>query len=82
MVEQTPGITRLLDRLDARDLVGRIRCQEDRRLVRAHITSEGLALLKRLDGPLRKADREALKMLTDKEQTELVRLLEVILAVN
>ncbi len=80
MIERTPGITRLLDRLEARDLVERIRCEEDRRLVRVHITSEGLALLERLEGPLGKADHDALKMLTDDEQVELVRLLEVILA--
>ncbi len=79
MVERTPGITRLIDRLEAKGLVDRTRCEEDRRLVWASITPQGLDLLKRLDGPIDKADDEALRMLTVDEQDELVRLLEIIL---
>ena len=79
MIEQTPGITRLLDRLEARGLVERIRCDEDRRLVRAHITADGLDLLQRMDAPLKQANQEALRMLSEDEKTELVRVLEVIL---
>ena len=31
MIEQTPGVTRLLDRLEAKELVRRQRCPKDRR---------------------------------------------------
>lgn len=79
MIERTPGITRLLDRLEAKGLVERIRCEEDRRLVRASITSQGLDTLKRLDGPVGDADGRALGMLSENQRSELVRLLEVIL---
>ncbi|MFP5247340.1 MAG: MarR family winged helix-turn-helix transcriptional regulator, partial [Thermoanaerobaculia bacterium] len=47
MVEQTPGITRLIDRLETKQLVGRERCPTDRRQVFCRITKEGLALLAR-----------------------------------
>ena len=82
MVEQTPGITRLLDRLEAKGLVERTRCDEDRRLVRAAITADGLAMLDRLDGPLEAADRAALQMLSDADMDELIRLLELVLSGN
>ena len=39
MIEQTPGTTRLLDRLEEKGLVERERCQEDRRQVLCAIRS-------------------------------------------
>ncbi len=41
MIEQAPGITRLLDRLEAKSLVRRERCKEDRRQVHCWITAAG-----------------------------------------
>src|SRR5918998_6288391 len=52
MIEQTPGITRLIDRLEAKRLVSRERCLTDRRQVFCRITAEGLTLLAALDRPL------------------------------
>ncbi len=52
MMEQTPGITRLLDRLEAKGLVVRVRCREDRRQVHCSVTEAGLALLAGLDEPV------------------------------
>src|SRR5438445_6730714 len=49
MIEQTPGITRLIDRLEAKKLVLRERCAADRRQVFCRITPAGLDLLTRLD---------------------------------
>ena len=51
MIEEAPGITRLLDRLEAKGLVTRARCLKDRRQVHCRITPEGLDLLKLLDAP-------------------------------
>ena len=34
MLKRVPDVTRLLDRLEARDLIKRWRCEEDRRVVR------------------------------------------------
>ncbi|MET0556400.1 MAG: MarR family transcriptional regulator [Vicinamibacteria bacterium] len=64
MVEHAPGITRLLDRLEAKGLVARRRCPEDRRQVLCRITPEGLGLLARLDGPMARADADCLGMLS------------------
>jgi DNA-binding MarR family transcriptional regulator len=79
MVEQTPGITRLIDRLEAKGLVHRERCPEDRRLVRCHITRGGLQLLKKLDAPVEEIDKEGLGMLSKTDQRQLVKLLERII---
>src|SRR5215467_11060808 len=49
MIEQTPGITRLLDRLENKRLVRRERCPSDRRQVLCWITDPGLKLLGELD---------------------------------
>jgi DNA-binding MarR family transcriptional regulator len=55
MIEQTPGITRLIDRLEEKKLVNRERCHEDRRRVWCRITTAGLDLLARLDEPVRES---------------------------
>lgn len=60
MVEQTPGITRLLDRLEAKSLVRRERCPRDRRQVLCQISDLGLSLLASLDEPLLEAVEAAL----------------------
>src|SRR5437868_9862820 len=49
MIEQTPGVTRLLDRMEAKELVRRQRCPKDRRQHLCWITAKGLAILERLD---------------------------------
>ena len=57
MIEQAPGITRLLDRLETKRLVSRERCPEDRRQVTCRITEKGLALLSRMDEAVNATDR-------------------------
>jgi DNA-binding MarR family transcriptional regulator len=76
MVEQTPGVTRLLDRLEAKGLIARARCRKDRRQVLCRITPEGLVLLGRVDGPVRQANERALDALPSGAQRQLIRLLE------
>jgi DNA-binding MarR family transcriptional regulator len=63
MVEQAPGTTRLLDRLEAKGLARRRRCPHDRRQVLCFITPQGLALLAGLDGPVLAADQAFFKPL-------------------
>ncbi len=58
LMERNPGITRLLERLEQKRLVRRARGATDRRLVRCHITPEGLALLAELDGPIARANEQ------------------------
>lgn len=76
MIEQTPGITRLIDRLESKKLVSRERCLTDRRQVFCRITPAALELLARLDRPVQQAGDSALASLTDKELAQLVDLLD------
>ena len=80
LVEQAPGITRLLDRLEAKGLVRRERCRADRRQVLCWITPRGLGLLETLDAPVREAEEGFLSMLSRGDQAELIRLLDRIRA--
>ena len=76
MVEQTPGVTRLLDRLEAKRLISRERCPHDRRQVLCAITPAGLALLAELDDPIRRAHQQAVGVLPVAAQRQLIRLLD------
>jgi DNA-binding MarR family transcriptional regulator len=76
MVERTPGITRLIDRLERKGLVDRVRSPEDRRQVYCLISRDGLALLRRLDGPIDALDRRSFDPLTGEEVRRLIRLLD------
>src|SRR5262245_11522611 len=76
MVAVVPGITGLIDRLEAMGLVGRIRSSEDRRVIYVQITDKALDLLSRLDKPVDDLHRQLIGHLTPDELTELVRLLE------
>jgi DNA-binding MarR family transcriptional regulator len=76
MVEQTPGITRLIDRLERKGLVRRRRSAADRRQVMVEITPEGLRLVNELDGPVNEADIRGLAGLDDEEIERLQALLD------
>jgi DNA-binding MarR family transcriptional regulator len=76
MIEQAPGITRLLDRLEAKGWVTRKRCTEDRRQVLCWLTPAGRDLVERLDEPVDHADATAMEMLSNEEKRELIRLLD------
>jgi DNA-binding MarR family transcriptional regulator len=80
MIEHSPGITRLLDRLEARGLVRRVRCPEDRRQVLCHATDKALRLLSALERPLDEAIRHSLAPLDATRTTRLVRLLDAVRA--
>ena len=76
MIETTPGITRLIDRLETKKLVGRERCPTDRRQVFCRITKSGLALLDSLDAPMLEATDTALGHLKKTELASLIDLLD------
>ncbi len=80
MIEDNPGVTRLLDRLESRGLVRRVRCPEDRRQVLCHATAEALRALDALEGPLAEAIRHSLAPLDPARTAELVRLLDAVRA--
>ena len=77
MIEQAPGITRLLDRLEKKKLVRRERPSDNRRQVLCYVTKPGLDLLQELDAPFRSKVNQALHRLDESEIEELIRLLEL-----
>lgn len=77
MIEQAPGITRLLDRLEAKKLVRRERPSDNRRLVLCYVTKAGLDLVSKLDAPMKDQAVEALRRLKKSDIDELIRLLEL-----
>ena len=76
MIERAPGITRMIDRLEAKALVARERRGGDRRCVHCRITRTGLDLLGALDAPVSAAERTAFGALSDREVSQLTTLLE------
>jgi len=76
MIEMTPGVTRLLDKLEAKKFVRRQRCPKDRRQVLCWITESGLRVLAELDKPLAAAGVRSMEVLSAAEQQDLIRLLE------
>lgn len=76
MIEEAPGITRLIDRLESKRLVDRKRCPTDRRQVFCRITDEGLALLDSLDGPVKIAEEASLAPLSARQLDQLIALLD------
>ena len=76
MITRDPDITRLLDRLEKRDLISRCRETKDRRMVMARITPEGLKLLARIDEPVRETHRSQLGHLGRERLRALTELLQ------
>lgn len=74
MIEKTPGVSRLLDRLEARGLVRRERCDEDRRRVLCMLTERASGILAQLDEPIDRADADCLARLSDQEKSRLIDL--------
>jgi DNA-binding MarR family transcriptional regulator len=75
MISRAPDITRLVDRMDKRGLISRYRRDQDRRGVLVRIAPEGLALLARLDEPVRRVHREQLGHLRSAQIHQIRRLL-------
>jgi MarR family transcriptional regulator, organic hydroperoxide resistance regulator len=82
MIEQTPGVTRLVDRLESKKLVDRLPCPNDRRRVFCRITPEGLALLEKLDAPINQADTQAVSVLREDDLGSLIEMLDRVRAAH
>jgi DNA-binding MarR family transcriptional regulator len=76
MITRDPDMTRLLDRLEERELIGRSREKQDRRVIRVRINHEGLQLLKALDDSVRSLHRRQLGHLGEKRLRLLAKLLK------
>jgi DNA-binding MarR family transcriptional regulator len=82
MVEQTPGVTRLVDRLERKGLVARTPCPKDRRRVFCRITEKGLELLTELDEPVNRWDAQAVAALAPSDLASLIGLLDRVRSAN
>lgn len=81
LVEEAPGITRLIDKLERAGHVRRDRTSRDRRTVKCRITPKGLSLLDEIDATLiARADLITTGLPELKEQAQLVELLEKVRA--
>lgn len=76
MIAAVPGITGLIDRLEAMSLVARDRSTEDRRVVNVAITPKALDLLAKLDKPVEALHERLVGHLSHGELKDLIRLLE------
>jgi DNA-binding MarR family transcriptional regulator len=75
MITRDPDVTRLLDRMEKRDLISRNREEKDRRTVLTRITPAGLDVLARLDEPIQTAHRKQLGHLGRERLRELTELM-------
>ena len=82
MIEQTPGVTRLVDRLERKGLVARKPCPNDRRRVFCRITEKGLELLKELDEPVNRWDAKTVSVLAPADLDALIGLLDRVRSEN
>lgn len=80
MIERTPGVTRIVDRLERKGWVARDRGRQDRRRVWCRITPSGLDLLARLDEPVAETDDAVFRGLSDEELDGLISVLDDIRA--
>ena len=76
MIEQTPGITRLLDKLEGRGWVTRNRHGGDRRQVLCRITPQGKALVDGLDDAVDAIYDRLLGTVSDPDVESLVRAMD------
>jgi len=70
------GVTYLVDRLEAKGLVERQACAEDRRARYAALTADGEALIARIFPPHAELIQELMGVLTEEEQRTAVELLK------
>lgn len=75
MVEKSPNTTRLMDKLIDKNLIERVRCNEDRRVVYVQITQQGLDQLAEIDKQFNTNSFTQLN-LTDEEADTLSNLLD------
>ncbi len=76
LIDRSPDVTRLLDRLERVGFVGRSRSDEDRRLSISHITDRGITLLKDIDPRILKVHERFTAPFSRDEMHQLATLCE------
>ena len=75
MIQKSPNATRLMDKLNDKQLIERTRCENDRRVVYIKIKKKGVELLEKIN--MKEFD-DVLKVLTEQEAKTLNTLLDKI----
>ena len=75
MISPHPDMPRLIERMQAVELVTKQRCENDRRVVWVNLTKQGKSLLKQLDQPLLELHQSQLGHMTAKQLADLSSLL-------
>jgi len=78
LVTHDPDVTRLVDRMEKRGLVSRLRSSQDRRVVKVIITGAGSHLAGKLANPVGQLLKKQLHALNEKKLEELIEALELI----
>jgi len=76
------GVSRIVDELEERKLVRRVRGEQDRRTIRVEPTDEGRALFERIDPYATGALEAAIAVLDEKERAAFNAMLDKIVAAN
>ena len=76
MIDEAPGITRLVNKLERAGLMRRERSTPDRRQVICVITAKGLELLAKIDPLIGVADRAGTAGLSVAEQRVMIKILD------
>jgi DNA-binding MarR family transcriptional regulator len=76
MITRDPDMTRLLDRLEKRQLIARTRCPEDRRVVKTSITADAIKMLSELEQPMIDLHQKQVGHLGEERLKQLVSLME------
>ncbi|MGH7784956.1 MAG: MarR family winged helix-turn-helix transcriptional regulator, partial [Candidatus Binatia bacterium] len=75
LITKDSDITRMLDRLEARELIRRERQIDDRRVILTFIAEKGLLVLEELDVPVNRLHKGQLSHLSKKDLEKLGKLL-------
>ena len=76
LISRAPDITRMLDKLEARGLISRMRSKKDRREVLVEIAAPGSSLLERIAAPLQACHERQLGHLSRVDLQSLIALLK------
>lgn len=78
LTARDPDITRLLDRLEQRDLIQRFRCDKDRRAVYARLTPAGNSMFQQLCQEVQDLHLKQFERLTSAQAAELQATLQLL----
>ena len=78
MTTHDPDMTRLLDKLEEREVIERWRDKEDRRIYRVKLTRQGARLLRELSDIARELHRKQFNTIDKRKVVALTRLLETV----